>query len=308
MPATNDLRVSLFVRANRAGVRIYGRVILPADTDPETGQPSFVLVPGTIYENVDRWQRIELAGLPPSIESQARVIRASTRRPVRLEGAYLDRIVVNLYCGAGQTEVFLDELSVAPVPPEVVAAQARPAAADAEAAAPKVGDAPARSAPRSGSRSNGTGSSGTAPTGSSRPSRRRGPTWPSSARRASTCWSRTSMPTLRGSARRSTPGSCSSPTWSAATASRSSRRRHWRPPASFPLRDKVAFWGLGDQLGRIDDPEARKAELERVRAIKSGFRGLPRDFSHLVTGTVADGFSLYAQAPKHLDILAVRPE
>ena len=74
---TDDLRVSLFVRANRAGVRIYGRVILPADTDPETGQPSFVLVPGTIYENVDRWQRIELVGLLPSIESQARVIRAT---------------------------------------------------------------------------------------------------------------------------------------------------------------------------------------------------------------------------------------
>ena len=126
VPATNDLRVSLFVRANRAGVRIYGRVILPTDTDPDTGQPSFVLVPGTIYDNVDRWQRIELAGLPPSIESQARVIRASTKRPVKLEGAYLDRIVVNLYCGAGQTEVFLDELSVAPVPAEVVAAPDTP--------------------------------------------------------------------------------------------------------------------------------------------------------------------------------------
>ena len=48
--------------------------------------------------------------------------------------------------------------------------------------------------------------------------------------------------------------------------------------ASFPFRDRVAFWGLGDQLGRVEDPEARKEELERVRAIKSGFRGLPRDF------------------------------
>ena len=112
VPVTNDLRVSAYVRANRVGVRIFGRVILPADTDPETRQASFLLVPGTIYENVDRWQRIELAGLPPLIESQARVLRASTKRPVKLEGAYLDRIVVNLYCGAGETEVFLDELSV----------------------------------------------------------------------------------------------------------------------------------------------------------------------------------------------------
>src|SRR5262249_27037656 len=100
VPGSEDLRASLFVRANRAGVRVFGRVIWPADTDPDTGQPSFVLVPGTIYDNVDRWQRIELTSLLPSIEGQARVLRATSRRPVRLDGAYLERIVVNLYCGA----------------------------------------------------------------------------------------------------------------------------------------------------------------------------------------------------------------
>ena len=72
--------------------------------------------------------------------------------------------------------------------------------------------------------------------------------------------------------------------------------------AAFPFRDEVAFWGLGDQLGRSRRPRGAKAELERVRAIKSGFRGLPRDFSHLTTGTVADELQPVragAQAPRH---------
>src|SRR5262249_17396023 len=51
-----------------------------------------------------------------------------TRRPVSVEGAYLERVVVNLDGGAGQTEVFLDDLRVAPVPSSVLASPARPGA------------------------------------------------------------------------------------------------------------------------------------------------------------------------------------
>jgi hypothetical protein len=307
VPAASDLRVSFYVRANRAGVRVYGRVILPTDTDPETGQPSFVLVPGTIYENVDRWQRIELAGLPPLIESQARVIRASTRRPVKLEGAYLDRIVVNLYCGAGQTEVFLDELKVGPVPAEVVAAHSRPDAVDAEAASPEVGETP------------GTPPSRVGVVLERNRLKRSGADWfvtAIEAPGADVAELRKAGFDLFVDSINADParfraavdaGFLLQPNLVALEGEPLEPAQALAAAAAFPLRDKVAFWGLGDQLGRVEDPDARKAELDRVRSIKSGFRGLPRDFSHLTTGTVADGFSLYAQAPKHLDILAVRP-
>ena len=75
-----------------SGVQLYGRVVLPADIDPETRAPSFVLIQGTIYDRVDRWQRLELTDMLPSIERQARVLRASSRRPVSLKGAYLERL------------------------------------------------------------------------------------------------------------------------------------------------------------------------------------------------------------------------
>ena len=57
----------------------------------------------------------------PAIERQARVLRVSTRRPVKLDGAYLERVVVNLLGGPGESEVFLDDLEIEPVPKSVLA-------------------------------------------------------------------------------------------------------------------------------------------------------------------------------------------
>jgi hypothetical protein len=307
---TDGLKLSLYVRANRPGVRVYARVILPADTDPDTKQPSFVLVPGTIYDNVDRWQRLELISMLPSIEHQARVIRATTRRPVSLEGAYLEQVVVNLYCGAGETEIFLDELNLGPI--EV---------AEPTPPTPPAPTVPAAEAPK-----------GELPTPSGSPSPRP-PVKVENARnrlkRNGLDWLFTAIDApgadvgelrrggfdvlvddinadpdrLRDAVGRgfmllpnlNVDGVPLDPEQALAAA------------AAFPLRDSVAFWGLGDRLGRSDEPEDRKAELDRVRAIISGFRKLPRNFSHLTTAGVADQFGLYARAPQFLDIVGVRP-
>ena len=124
VPVTADLSVSLYVRSNRAGAQLFGWVVLPADIDPDTKAPSFLLVPGTAFSRPDRWQKLELVDMLPAIEEQARVLRASTRRPVPLEGAYVERVVVNLMAGQGETEVFLDDLEVGPVSKELAAAWA----------------------------------------------------------------------------------------------------------------------------------------------------------------------------------------
>src|SRR5207302_508344 len=77
VPISDDLKASLYVRSNRAGVQLFARVVLPADIDPDTKQPSFLLVPGTVYGNVERWERLELLDLRPSVERQVRVLRSS---------------------------------------------------------------------------------------------------------------------------------------------------------------------------------------------------------------------------------------
>src|SRR5947209_4462005 len=47
VPVTEDLSLSLHVRSNRIGAQLLAWVVLPADIDPETKAPSFVLIPGT---------------------------------------------------------------------------------------------------------------------------------------------------------------------------------------------------------------------------------------------------------------------
>jgi hypothetical protein len=310
VPVLEELRASLYVRSKRAGVRIYGRVILPADTDPDTGQPSFVLVPGTIYENVDRWQRLELVGMRPSIERQARVLRASTRRPVSLEGVYLDGLVVNLFGGEGESEVFLDELTVAPVAPELVAAHALPRS-----------DAPATPKAEENAKDARPSAAGSAPVRLDRNRlRRNGYDWVATiidAPGADVAALRSAgfdvlaegvhadadrirdaiqrgfllMPSLAGP-----PGGPAPEPAEVLEAA-----------ASYPYRDSVAFWNLGERLGHAPDLRVRQDELERVRAIVSGFRCLPKDFSHLTTATVEGELPKYARAPQNLDILGIRP-
>lgn len=312
VPVTDDLRVSLFVRANRSGVRVFARVILPADTDPDTGQPSFVLVPGTIYDNVDRWQRIELVDMLPSIEGQARVIRATTRRPVSLEGAYLERLVINLYCGPGETEVFLDELTATPVPADAVAAAARTSSGanadgpDAAApATPVATPAPAtRPAARVAVERNRLKRNGydwfytaiEAPGADIAELRKAG--FDVLADDINADPERFRQATAQGFLLQPNLSVDGEPL---------DLSRAMAAVNDFAFRDSVAFWGLGDRLGQDDEPLARKQELDRVRSIITGFRGLPRNFSHLTTATVADDFGLYARAPQNLDMLGVRP-
>ena len=125
IPVTDALKITLDVRSNRVGMQFLARVVLPADVDPDSGQPSFVLIPGTSYEEVERWQTIELDDMMPAVERQARVLRASSKRKVSLDGAYLERLVVNVYGGEGQTEVYLDQLVIGPVPPDLAEAHLR---------------------------------------------------------------------------------------------------------------------------------------------------------------------------------------
>ena len=94
LPVTPELRVGLHVRSNKQGVRLYGKVVLPADLDPETKAPSYVLLTGTAFSRVDRWEMLELtdmlpvdraasagpAGIDPTARSVGRGLSGAGRR------------------------------------------------------------------------------------------------------------------------------------------------------------------------------------------------------------------------------------
>ncbi len=319
IPVTDLLSVALQVRANRAGIRLFVRVVLPEDVDPETRAPSFLLVPGTVFDRVDRWQRLEVFRLPESVEEQARVLRVSSRRPVSLKGAYVDCAVVNLMGGQGGAEVFLDDLTVAPVPAEVLASWTPPGEAADDAPPADEADVPAAAA---------------AP-----------PADPAARGRYDEIrLDRDRLSRLGEDRRRhlwiptavEAPGADVSelrrygfdmlvdavdadPSRFQEAVDRGFRLIPRLSPTAadagiegplsevrgFPFAAATAFWMLGRDLGRNREVKVRDAELARVRKLIRGIRDLPPDASRLTMGEVRGDLPLYARSPLNLDAIAI---
>ena len=66
---------------------------------------------------------------------------------------------------------------------------------------------------------------------------------------------------------------------------------------AYPLRDSVAFWHLGSQLGSYRVVAARKDELTNVRAAISAVHNLDQDGSRLTLAGVQGDLGLFARAP-----------
>jgi hypothetical protein len=314
IPVTDELRVGLYVRSDRAGVRVYARIVLPADVDPETKAPSFVLVAGTIFDRVDRWQKLELVQMMPAIERQARVLRVSTRRRVKLAGAYLERVVVNLLGGPGESQVFLDDLEIEPVSESVLAARA--AADDSP-----LGIGPRPEAPSASAKSKATAQ---APLRLERNLlEKRGPDgiyrpwFPTAidAPGANAAKLRDAGFDILFDSMKTDPEKLRvAVNRGAFIMARLGGAAGGRRPQqivdeinSHPLRGSVAFSYLGDHFGRRRTIAAREEELANVREAIAAVRNLENDVSHLTLATVEGDIALFARAPSGLDMIAIEP-
>jgi hypothetical protein len=121
---SNELNVSLNLKSDRSGMTVLARIVFPEDKDPDTGKSSFVVISGGTYTNTGVWQKISLSQIPTEMERQARLLRIRSQRKVPTQGAYLERIIINLYGGAGQTTIFVDDLRISPVEPTILAERA----------------------------------------------------------------------------------------------------------------------------------------------------------------------------------------
>lgn len=316
IPVTHDLTVSLFVKSNRKRVRLHARVVLPKDIDPETKAPSFLLVTGTTYEREDRWQKLELSDLLPAIERQVWVLRASTKRPVDIAGAYVERIVVNLMGGIGDAEVFLDDLAITPVPASVLDAGransknrgAGQAAADSFAGMRAKGQSLRRVLNDSGALKkliDGKRYVDWFPTAIDAPGadvgelRRNGfdalvEPFDADPKRLAEAVDKGFLliPRVNSGPFRDDP------------------RQILDRIAAYPYKNDVAFWHLGDHFGRERAEDARDAELDRVQKVISELKHNPRftTFPKLATATIDGDLPRYSQTPKNMDAIGIQPK
>ena len=109
-----ELRVSVWVNANRPGAQLIGRVVLPESRDPETGKRVTAILYGDNYSTPGQWQRLMIRQPQLLLERQQPILNRRLRQSVSLRGAYLDEVAINAYSGSGRTEVYLDDLEVVP--------------------------------------------------------------------------------------------------------------------------------------------------------------------------------------------------
>ncbi len=304
-----NLKATLYVRSNRPGAQIFARVILPEAIDPDTGQPTPLLIAGTSLNASNHWERLEIVGLPLAAERQAWVLRQGTGRPISLKGAYLDSLVVNLYEGSAETEVELDELTVGPLVARSESPRLTRPASTVSAPAPDVPDQPAM-----------TGSPAPEPSKSGRIQvvgsvlQKDGKDW---------------FPRIISAPgadieqlRRAGPDVLAvNADLDSETLARAVQLGYLlmprlnidggpdpQAPFDVPLKESVAFWNLGANLGGNHDLSVREAQLDRVRKAIRSVHSLPPEISQLSEGTVSGMFPQFALFGQSLDLIGVEAD
>ena len=128
-PVTDKLTVGIWVKAYRDGVQVKARLVLPKEKDPANPDaPLTTTLVGETYRNVRQWQPLTLGNVQELVRRQRPALLARLGREVDTTDAYIDRVLVNVYAGRGVTEVWLDDLEVGPVRPDLAPPKVGPPA------------------------------------------------------------------------------------------------------------------------------------------------------------------------------------
>jgi hypothetical protein len=115
-PIAEDLTAALWIKSNRSGIQLLARLVLPKEADPGSREDRLVvLLRGDTYKTVGAWKQLEIGRPMKLIKEQQQLMQAQLQRPVNFEGAYIDKLILNVYGGPGVTDVWIDELEIGPV-------------------------------------------------------------------------------------------------------------------------------------------------------------------------------------------------
>ena len=107
-----ELKPQVWVKADRPGIQLLARIVLPHTPDPRTGRPAAVLIRGTSYTSTGVWQMLQIADTPLLLTRQLRVLQTEMKSPIDGREAYIDQLLLNIYGGPGQTTVNIDDLDI----------------------------------------------------------------------------------------------------------------------------------------------------------------------------------------------------
>ncbi len=111
-----ELQPEVWIKANRTGIRLLARVVIPKSQAPDGKGPVKVMIEGENYSNIGNWQKLNVGsdqgGLNELFQNQLWLLRTKFGSQLDPTGAYVDLIVLNLYTGPGACDVWVDDLRV----------------------------------------------------------------------------------------------------------------------------------------------------------------------------------------------------
>jgi hypothetical protein len=115
-PVSAALTAGVWVKATKPGVQLRARVVFPNEPDPARPEARLTaLIVGDTYEKARQWQKLNLTDVPALVGKQLPVLQTKIGRAVNATGAYVDRLVLNLYCGPGTVDYWFDDIDIGPV-------------------------------------------------------------------------------------------------------------------------------------------------------------------------------------------------
>jgi hypothetical protein len=108
----DELQASVWVRANRSGLQLAMRVVLPHTRDPRTGKNVSVLLRGSSNDQVDVWQQLTISNVRRQFEIKRPALVDQFGSQIDFREAYVDRILLNAHGGKGTTQLWIDDLEL----------------------------------------------------------------------------------------------------------------------------------------------------------------------------------------------------
>lgn len=121
----NDLVARLSVQSARSGAKIGLRIRFPNLRAADGQRSQSIVVYGTSYSQSGRFQTIGVGQIESQIGIRRAQLRAQYGAEVDLGGAFVDAVVINGYCGPGDTTLHLDNLKLEGMVPLKRAAKQR---------------------------------------------------------------------------------------------------------------------------------------------------------------------------------------
>jgi hypothetical protein len=103
----NDYAASVSIHSSVIGIQLGLLLVLPNQTDPRTGKPLELILPGEKLTAADQWQTLHVQATKKAIEAQIRRVRAELNSSdIRMQQAIITDLV--LFAEATPGEVFFD--------------------------------------------------------------------------------------------------------------------------------------------------------------------------------------------------------